>query len=149
MYYHGALPIDFYYMCSHLLLYKGRLVNPVGDRFLFKIPGKTTLLNLAQRINCTQYLCFFLVGWSSLLEAFGVIPGTVQSCASVLREGNLLAISPGGVYEAQLGDNRYELLWKQRVGFAKAAIEARVVTAKFFIILDSIYRNNFLFILGD
>jgi len=83
------------------------------------------------------------LGWSSLLEAFGVIPGTVQSCASVLREGNLLAISPGGVYEAQLGDNRYELLWKQRVGFAKAAIEARVVTAKFFIFLirDSIYQN--------
>ena len=40
VYYHGALPIDFYYFCSHILLYEGRLINPVGDRFLFKIPGK-------------------------------------------------------------------------------------------------------------
>lgn len=39
VYYHGALPIDFYYICSHILLYEGRLINPVGDRFLFKIPG--------------------------------------------------------------------------------------------------------------
>lgn len=75
VYYHGAIPIDFYYICSHIQLYKARLVHPVGDRFLFKIPG-----------------------WGSLLEAFGVIPGTVQSCAALLRKGNLLAISPGGVY---------------------------------------------------
>lgn len=68
-----------------------------------------------------------MAGWSSLLEAFGVIPGTVQSCAAVLKRGDLLAIAPGGVYEAQLGDNRYELLWKQRLGFAKVAIEAQVV----------------------
>lgn len=103
VYYHGAVPIDFYYICSHILLYEGRLINPVGDRFLFKIPG-----------------------WSSLLEAFGVIPGTVQSCAALLRKGNLLAIAPGGVYEAQLGDHNYELLWRQRLGFAKVAIEAKV-----------------------
>ena len=68
------------------------------------------------------------IGWASLLEAYGVIPGTVQSCAAVLKQGDLLAIAPGGVYEAQLGDNRYELLWKQRQGFAKVAIEARVVS---------------------
>ena len=40
MYYHGAIPLDFYYICSHILLYKGRLINAVGDRFLFKVPGK-------------------------------------------------------------------------------------------------------------
>lgn len=39
VYYHGALPIDFYYLTSHILLYQGRVVKPVGDRFLFKIPG--------------------------------------------------------------------------------------------------------------
>lgn len=103
VYYHGAIPLDFYYICSHVLLYTGRLVNPVGDRFLFKIPG-----------------------WASLLEAFGVIPGTVQSCAALLKKGKLLAIAPGGVYEAQLGDNTYQLLWRQRKGFAKVAIEAQV-----------------------
>ena len=77
-----------------------------------------------------SYNGFFYIlftGWRSLLEAFGVIPGTVQSCAALLRKGNLLAIAPGGVYEAQLGDNNYELLWRQRLGYAKVAIEAKVV----------------------
>ena len=47
VYYHGAVPIDFYYLCSHVLLYQGRLINPVGDRFLFKIPGNF--------LNCSFY----------------------------------------------------------------------------------------------
>lgn len=39
IYYHGALPIDMYYVIAKLLLYKHRLLHPVGDRFLFYIPG--------------------------------------------------------------------------------------------------------------
>jgi hypothetical protein len=61
------------------------------------------------------------------LEAFKVIPGTVNSCSSILNEGNLLAIAPGGVYEAQFGTENYELLWRNRVGFAKVALQAKVV----------------------
>lgn len=55
-----------------------------------------------------------------------VIPGTVQTCAELLKENNLLAISPGGVYEAQFSHS-YEIMWKKRLGFAKVAIEAKVV----------------------
>ncbi|KAL4708637.1 hypothetical protein ACJJTC_008163 [Scirpophaga incertulas] len=84
-------------------LFKRRHIHTVADRFMFKIPG-----------------------WSSLLEGLCVIPGTVQTCSSVLRSGNPLAISPGGVYEAQFGDNYYKLLWKSRIGFAKVAQEAKV-----------------------
>lgn len=64
-------------------------------------------------------------GFKILMDVFKVSPGSVQSCAQVMREGNLLAIAPGGVLEAQFGDERYRLLWKKRLGFAKAAIEAR------------------------
>lgn len=56
-----------------------------------------------------------------------VIPGTVQECSNILKSGNLLAISPGGVYEAQFGDSYYKLLWKNRLGFAKAALDAKKV----------------------
>jgi len=73
------------------------------------------------------HVSYHYLGWSSLLEAFGVIPGTVQSCAALLKKGSLLAIAPGGVYEAQIGDHNYELFWRQRQGFAKVAIEAKVV----------------------
>ncbi|XP_054728160.1 transmembrane protein 68 isoform X1 [Anastrepha obliqua] len=103
VYYHGAIPIDMYYLNSRIILQKDRLIYSIGDRFLFKLPG-----------------------WGTISEAFHISPGTVQSCVSILKEGNLLAISPGGVYEAQFGDQYYELLWRNRVGFAKVALEAKV-----------------------
>lgn len=61
-----------------------------------------------------------------------VIPGTVQSCSHILKEGNLLAISPGGVYESQFS-HQYDLLWRKRVGFAKVAMDAKVVSFCIFI----------------
>lgn len=47
----------------------------------------------------------------------------------------MLAISPGGVYEAQFGDSYYQLMWKKRVGFAKVALDAKVVLYYYVIIL--------------
>lgn len=104
VYYHGAIPIDMYYLVARIYMERDRLIHTVGDRFLFKLPG-----------------------WGIISEAMKVIPGTIQICANILKEGNLLAISPGGVYEAQFGNNYYELLWRNRLGFAKVAIEAQTV----------------------
>lgn len=39
MYYHGAIPIDLYYMISRIYLIKAKLVHTVADHFLFKLPG--------------------------------------------------------------------------------------------------------------
>ena len=103
VYYHGAIPIDLYYFISKVLLLNSRLIHTVADRFLFKCPG-----------------------WSIISDVLKVIPGTVQTCTAILKEGNMLAISPGGVYEAQFGDSYYELMWKKRVGFAKVALDAKV-----------------------
>ncbi|KAK6619264.1 hypothetical protein RUM44_003646 [Polyplax serrata] len=102
IYYHGAIPIDLYYFMSYVFLNKNRLVYTVADKFLFKVPG-----------------------FSIIAENLKVIPGTVQECSSILKADNILAISPGGVYEAQFGDSYYQLLWKNRLGFAKAAIDAK------------------------
>uniref|UniRef100_A0A182QJ11 Phospholipid/glycerol acyltransferase domain-containing protein n=1 Tax=Anopheles farauti TaxID=69004 RepID=A0A182QJ11_9DIPT len=102
IYYHGAIPIDMYYFTARIYLKRQRLIYTVGDRFLNKVPG-----------------------WKLLARVMKISPGTVQSCASVLRNGNMLSIAPGGVYEAQFGDSNYELLWRRRVGFAKVAIESK------------------------
>lgn len=62
-----------------------------------------------------------------------------------MKQNNLLGIAPGGVYEAQLGDNTYELLWKQRIGYAKAAIEAQVVRLKeieIYAFIDALLYKN-------
>lgn len=65
-------------------------------------------------------------GWEIISEVMKLGPYNADACVKVLNEGNLLAISPGGVYEAQFGDNYYNLLWRKRTGFAKVAIEAKV-----------------------
>ncbi|XP_056633003.1 transmembrane protein 68 isoform X1 [Diorhabda sublineata] len=102
IYYHGAIPVDIYYFLVKIIFNKNRLVHTVADHFLFKVPG-----------------------FSIIADCMKVIPGTVQTCANVLKEGNLLAISPGGVHEAQFSHN-YNLMWKRRLGFAKVALEAKV-----------------------
>jgi len=38
-----------------------------------------------------------------------------------------LAISPGGVREALFSDEYYTMIWNGRRGFAKVALEAKVV----------------------
>lgn len=39
VYYHAAMPIDYYYVHSKILLYKNRRMKVIADRFLFKVPG--------------------------------------------------------------------------------------------------------------
>lgn len=150
VYYHGALPLDYYYLVASCLLHKRRLIRGVGDRFVFRVPGETRPLSRgfhdfsarasSSVANGSGAMCsaktrmhaisavwpIVCAGFKILTDVFKVSPGTVQSCAQVMREGDLLAIAPGGVLEAQFGDERYRLLWKKRLGFAKAAIEARV-----------------------
>ncbi|KAI1287669.1 Transmembrane protein 68 [Halotydeus destructor] len=103
VYYHGAIPLDYYYLLAKCILFKGRLIQAVGDRFLFSIPG-----------------------WKLMMEVFHVFPGTIPTCVDVLSKGELLSIAPGGVREAQFGDSTYQLIWGNRIGFAKVALEAKV-----------------------
>lgn len=109
VYYHGAIPVDLYYFISKVFLFHSRLIHSVADRFLFKVPG-----------------------WSIISDVLKVFPGTVQTCSAILKEGNMLAISPGGVYEAQFGDSYYRLMWKKRIGFAKVALDAKVMVIPIF-----------------
>lgn len=115
IYYHGAIPIDIYYFISKVFLFNSKLIHTVADRFLFKIPG-----------------------FSIISDVLKVIPGTVQTCSTILKEGNMLAISPGGVYEAQFGDSYYQLMWQRRMGFAKVALDAKVVHFHVKFYLDSL-----------
>ncbi|XP_050697194.1 transmembrane protein 68-like isoform X1 [Eriocheir sinensis] len=101
IYYHGAIPIDIYYLVARTILVKGRLIHCVGDRFLEKVPG-----------------------WKVILEAFDITAGTINSCIKTLSEDHIVSISPGGVREAQFSDHNYQLLWGNRTGYAKVALGA-------------------------
>ncbi|KAK9510885.1 hypothetical protein O3M35_005571 [Rhynocoris fuscipes] len=102
VYYHGAIPVDIYYFIARYYLLRNKVVHTVADRFLFKVPG-----------------------WSIIAEVLKVVPGTIQSCAAILKAKESLAIAPGGVYEAQFGSHvDYRLMWKERLGFARVALLA-------------------------
>ncbi|XP_051553043.1 transmembrane protein 68-like [Myxocyprinus asiaticus] len=103
VYYHGAIPIDYYYFLASLIIQKGRTCHSVADHFLFKIPG-----------------------FKLLLEVFSVIHGPQEECVKALRNGHLLGISPGGVREALYSDETYTLFWGKRKGFAQVAIDSKV-----------------------
>ncbi|XP_058275099.1 transmembrane protein 68 [Hemibagrus wyckioides] len=103
VYYHGAIPIDYYYFLARVIIQKGRTCHSVADHFLFKVPG-----------------------FKLLLEVFSVIHGPQEECVKALRSGHLLGISPGGVREALFSDETYPLLWGKRKGFAQVAIDSRV-----------------------
>ncbi|NXV84463.1 TMM68 protein, partial [Calonectris borealis] len=103
VYYHGAIPIDYLYFLSRLFLWKKRLCLSVADHFVFRLPG----LKL-------------------LLEVTGVMPGTREECLIALRNGHLVSISPGGVREALFSDESYQLMWGNRKGFARVALDAKV-----------------------
>ncbi|XP_008558991.1 transmembrane protein 68 [Microplitis mediator] len=103
VYYHGAVPIDLYYLIAKMVLLRSKIIHTVADNFLFKVPG-----------------------FAIICDVMKLIPGTVQTCSQVLLEGNMLAIAPGGVFEAQFGDSYYKLMWKNRMGFAKVGLESKV-----------------------
>lgn len=75
------------------------------------------------------------------MDVCHVFTGSFQVCVQYLKEGHLVALAPGGVLEAQFGDEDYKLIWGKRIGFAKVALEAQVVSA-FFISNSFYYHMN-------
>ncbi|KAM9574855.1 DGAT1/2-independent enzyme synthesizing storage lipids-like isoform 2-T2 [Guaruba guarouba] len=103
VYYHGAIPIDYLYFLSRLFLWKKRLCLSVADHFVFRLPGLKLLLGVT-----------------------GIMPGTREECLIALKNGYLVSISPGGVREALFSDESYQLVWGNRKGFARVALDAKV-----------------------
>ena len=40
IYYHGAIPIDLYYVVARTIVEKKRRIWAIGDKFMYKIPGQ-------------------------------------------------------------------------------------------------------------
>lgn len=102
VYYHGALPLDVYYLNSWSHVNHSIPLRPVVDHFMFKVPG-----------------------FRLLLDAFGALWGPRSRLEDVLREGEIVIVSPGGVREA-LHSKHYQQIWGKRDGFAKVAEAAQV-----------------------
>ena len=73
-------------------------------------------------------MLIYLTGFSLLLDVFCAIHGPREKCVEILQSVHLLAISPGGVREALMSDETYNIVWANRKGFAQVAIDAKVVS---------------------
>ncbi|HMD56724.1 MAG TPA: lysophospholipid acyltransferase family protein [Solirubrobacteraceae bacterium] len=62
--------------------------------------------------------------WRNLLEMCGMVRGTRKNVRALMRDGQNVLVYPGGGGEVlrQRGE-RYRLKWKERLGFARLAIE--------------------------
>ena len=92
--------LDLPLMCAELWE-RGRIVRALGDHAQFKVPG-----------------------WRDMLKILGVVEGSRANCAELMRRGELIMVFPGGGREvAKRKGERYTLVWKNRMGFARMAIQ--------------------------
>jgi 1-acyl-sn-glycerol-3-phosphate acyltransferase len=67
---------------------------------------------------------FAIPGWRDVLTSLGAVRGTRENCADLMRAGEPILVFPGGAREVfkRRGES-YQLLWGDRLGFARMAIE--------------------------
>lgn len=62
--------------------------------------------------------------WRDLLEMSGMVRGTRENVRALMRDGQNVLVFPGGAGEVfKSPGEKYRLKWKERLGFARLAIE--------------------------
>ena len=75
---------------------------------------------------------FALPIWRDLLRRIGAVRGTRENCSRLLESGEAVLVFPGGGREVlKRKGEKYRLVWKERVGFARLAIQHRVPIVPF------------------
>ena len=88
-------------MIEHLYTHYGVMLRGLGDRGHFNVPG-----------------------WGKLLTRHGMVLGTPENCSALMRAGQSILVFPGGGREVMRRKGEaYKLIWKQRAGFARMAVE--------------------------
>jgi 1-acyl-sn-glycerol-3-phosphate acyltransferase len=93
--------MDLPFMMSELWTRAGVCVRGLGDHAHYAIPV-----------------------WRDLLERAGMVRGTRDNVRALMREGEHVLVFPGGAGEVfKKRGQKYKLIWKERLGFARMAIE--------------------------
>lgn len=88
-------------MIEHIYSQYGAMIRALGDRGHFKVPV-----------------------WGAMLSRMGVVEGSPANCAALMEAGKHVLVFPGGGREVmRRRGEAYNLIWKQRTGFARLAIE--------------------------
>jgi len=101
--------IDIPMLALELYDQTGRLVRGLGDHNHFALPI-----------------------WRDVLHRLGAVRGTRENCAQLFARGEAVLVFPGGGREVMKHRHeKYKLIWKERVGFARLAIEYGVPIVPF------------------
>jgi 1-acyl-sn-glycerol-3-phosphate acyltransferase len=70
--------------------------------------------------------------WGELMKRFGVVDGTRENCAALMERGETILVFPGGAREvAKRRGEENKLLWRDRTGFARMAVQHRCTIVPF------------------
>lgn len=91
---------DGFFLGLEMYLQKDIMLRPLVDHLHWEIPF-----------------------WRQLIKNIGMVPGTRESCSTLMENGEHILVFPGGRREVckQKGE-AYQLIWKNRTGFAHMAI---------------------------
>lgn len=96
---YGVLDVPFMY--AALFRRAGIALRPLGDHIHFAIPI-----------------------WRDILKKYGVVDGTRENCAALMEAGECVLVFPGGAREvAKRRGEKYQLIWGERLGFVRMAIQ--------------------------
>jgi 1-acyl-sn-glycerol-3-phosphate acyltransferase len=101
---HSLASYDIMLLLGAIYEKSGRITRPLVDRLFFKIPY---LGDVVTQLGCTE--------------------GNPKGAGSLLQDGEIVAVAPGGMEEALRPSNqKYQIKWSRRKGFARLAIENQV-----------------------
>ena len=101
---HSFATYDGFLLAYHIYKKGGRLIKALGDDLIFKLP--------------------FLPDWADEIGIHRARPETGQS---LLADGHLLGVAPGGMREAlRPSTEKFQIRWHKRQGFARLAVETGV-----------------------
>ncbi len=79
-----------------------------------------------------EHAHYALPGWRDMLRWGGAVRGTRDNCRALFAGGEMVLVYPGGGREvAKRKGEKYQLIWKERMGFARMAIESGVPIVPF------------------
>ncbi|HJZ83837.1 MAG TPA: lysophospholipid acyltransferase family protein [Polyangia bacterium] len=100
---HSLATYDHFLLGAAIFELYGRLVHGLGDRLWFRIPI------VAQ-----------------LMRYIGFVEASMAGARSILDQGEMVGVTPGGMREAlKPSTQKYRLQWQDRKGFARLAILAQ------------------------
>jgi len=111
--------VDIPHLMVALWRRRGIRLRSLGDHAHFKVPV-----------------------WRRLMKEAGVVDGTRENCAEAFRQRQCVLVFPGGARESFKGrGERYELIWGERLGFARMALRHKVTIVPFAAIgADDVFR---------